>query len=486
MTLASIYEEAHADLFPLHLFVEGWAWKLKDKAGADMQSNALVFRNRGVQWITDDAEQTRVAKALLKKIMGESFEKVRDTTSALLDKMQSLSTKLEKTDFSKLSDSELADIYTGYCNQVVELNSYGTLVTLMEMGHESIATQACYEYLAQKARQKKLDGEVALAVPALCAPVHGTFLREKKIGVLTAALHGKVTSSWTKEKLLARAKELHEKYSWVSYGYVGPEMSLHVFEKQIEAEMDKDFEQIKKEISQANGEDAVTAAKQRELEEKFALDDYGKRLFEMARTFAFQKELRKQALYRSFYALLPLRKEICKRAGVTLAQLSYSMPQEISLLLAGKLDAGILNERLKLCVYMPFQKQILVGKQAEEFIKKIKLSGVDSSVKELHGQSAFCGKTVEAIARIVLNAHDLHKLNKGEVMVSPATSPIMVPAMKDAGAIVTDQGGLTCHASIVSRELRIPCVIGTKIATKAIKDGQKVRVDSLQGLVTLL
>ena len=71
-------------------------------------------------------------------------------------------------------------------------------------------------------------------------------------------------------------------------------------------------------------------------------------------------------------------------------------------------------------------------------------------------------------------------------MVSIATNPDIVPAMKKAGAIVTEQGGITSHAAIVSRELRTPCVIGTKIATKVLKDGMVVEVDANKGIVKIL
>ena len=63
------------------------------------------------------------------------------------------------------------------------------------------------------------------------------------------------------------------------------------------------------------------------------------------------------------------------------------------------------------------------------------------------------------------------------------TTPDYVPAMKRAAAIVTDKGGRTCHAAIVSRELKIPCVIGTKIATQVFKTGDIVEVDAERGIV---
>jgi pyruvate,water dikinase len=72
------------------------------------------------------------------------------------------------------------------------------------------------------------------------------------------------------------------------------------------------------------------------------------------------------------------------------------------------------------------------------------------------------------------------------VLVTSMTTPDFIVAMKKAGAIVTDEGGLSCHAAIVSRELKIPCVIGTKIATKVFKDGDRVEVDANKGIVKIL
>ena len=77
-------------------------------------------------------------------------------------------------------------------------------------------------------------------------------------------------------------------------------------------------------------------------------------------------------------------------------------------------------------------------------------------------------------------------MNYGDVLVSVATTPSIVTAMKKAAAIVTDQGGLTCHAAIVSRELGVPCVVGTKIATASLKDGDLVEVDAMKGIVRKL
>jgi pyruvate,water dikinase len=88
------------------------------------------------------------------------------------------------------------------------------------------------------------------------------------------------------------------------------------------------------------------------------------------------------------------------------------------------------------------------------------------------------------IAKIALNTDDAAKvMEKGNILVTDMTNPDFVPYMKIAGAIVTDKGGITSHAAIVSRELNIPCVVGTEIATQVMKTGLEYTVDSRNGII---
>ena len=77
------------------------------------------------------------------------------------------------------------------------------------------------------------------------------------------------------------------------------------------------------------------------------------------------------------------------------------------------------------------------------------------------------------------------KINKNEVIVCGMTNPQIVPFLKNAVAIVTDEGGLTCHAAIISRELKKPCIIGTRIATKVLNDGDEIEVNANKGIVKI-
>ena len=90
-----------------------------------------------------------------------------------------------------------------------------------------------------------------------------------------------------------------------------------------------------------------------------------------------------------------------------------------------------------------------------------------------------------AVGRVIVakTLQEAEKLEKGDVLVTTMTNPDWVPYMKIASAIITDEGGITCHAAIVSRELGIPCIVGTENATKVLKDGQVVTVDATNGVV---
>jgi len=85
--------------------------------------------------------------------------------------------------------------------------------------------------------------------------------------------------------------------------------------------------------------------------------------------------------------------------------------------------------------------------------------------------------------KIIKNTDELDKIQKGDILTTVMTTPDMVPAMKRANGIITDEGGVTCHAAIISRELGIPCVVGTGDATKILKENSVVSLDGNKGLI---
>jgi len=106
--------------------------------------------------------------------------------------------------------------------------------------------------------------------------------------------------------------------------------------------------------------------------------------------------------------------------------------------------------------------------------------------KEIKGVAVSQG-VVKGKAKIILDfKKDVLKMKKGDILITDETDSTILPLILKAKAIITDTGGLLCHAAIVSRELKIPCVVGTKIATQVLKDGDLVEVDANKGVVKIL
>ena len=106
-------------------------------------------------------------------------------------------------------------------------------------------------------------------------------------------------------------------------------------------------------------------------------------------------------------------------------------------------------------------------------------------VREITGNIVYMGK-VKGTAKIVKKASELSKLKKGDILITPMTTIDYVPYLDKASAIVTDEGGIACHAAIVAREFKIPAIVGTKYATKILKDNDLIEVDARKGIVRKL
>lgn len=184
----------------------------------------------------------------------------------------------------------------------------------------------------------------------------------------------------------------------------------------------------------------------------------------------------------AFSNAIPIFKEIGKRLDLSKEEAMNCTHQEIyDGLIKEKLLNGIKRRLLDYTlVYGEDSFVLSTGKRDEE---KVKIQSI------LKGKVAFAGKVKGKVLLILESLKGIKKIEnipKDAVLVTMMTSPDMIPIMKKVSAIVTDDGGTLCHAAIVSRELKIPCIIGTKIATRILKDGDLVEVDANKGIVRKL
>ena len=123
--------------------------------------------------------------------------------------------------------------------------------------------------------------------------------------------------------------------------------------------------------------------------------------------------------------------------------------------------------------------------QLNEFLDEMGFYIENEEQSELKGSCAF-GGSVEGTVKIILKTSEFSKFNDGDILVTHMTTPKFTPILKKASGIITDEGGITCHASIIARELKIPCIIGVKSATKKLKNNMKIRMNADSGEIVVL
>ena len=207
----------------------------------------------------------------------------------------------------------------------------------------------------------------------------------------------------------------------------------------------------------------------------------------LARETVFIRTSRLNAINKANFNARPFCEEIARRMGFSYEDFPYFLPPEVlEFLERGKtLSKQEIAERKKkyAMVLEDGKLSFYFGGDAEKIREGAREKEAEQRGKsKLRGSCAWKGRARGA-ARIVLSEDELGKVREGDVLVTPMTTPDFAPAFSKIVALVTDMGGITCHAAIVAREFGIPCVVGTRIATKTFKDGDIIEVDASHGVV---
>lgn len=192
----------------------------------------------------------------------------------------------------------------------------------------------------------------------------------------------------------------------------------------------------------------------------------------------------------SSYLMIPLYTKIAERLGISYTELKLLLPEELAGLLVEKKEAQQLIEKHKLITaYINDREKRHVfngdaGLEVKNWVLK-QLKEKPEKATGLIGTPASLG-IAQGRVKVVMSSLESDKLKNGEILVAPATSVDFVPAMERAAAIVTETGGITSHAAIVSREFGVPCIVGVKKATSQLKDNDLVEVDAETGVIRVL
>jgi phosphoenolpyruvate synthase/pyruvate phosphate dikinase len=289
------------------------------------------------------------------------------------------------------------------------------------------------------------------------------------------------------KSFIKEAEQYIARYSWMKTFLLLPIEPLS-FEELVDrvknALRDKSYEEYQLQIKQKAKNTKLANALLKSLQQ----DESLARSIEWARKFAWLLAASVEQALVAGAKLIPFYKLLAKQIGAPYRDWVHLTSEEIAETLKGKAETLIdqIKERKTGFVFAIENgvRKLSVGEDGKRLSEWIdnNVEQVDLGIEEIKGQPATPG-SVEGPVRIALRASDSHNLQNGEILVCSMTSPDYVPAMKKAAAIITDEGGLLSHAAIISRELGKPCIVGVKIATKVLKDGDLVEVDATKGVI---
>jgi phosphohistidine swiveling domain-containing protein len=457
------------------------------------------FRNIGLKVL----DEIKKDKDYLKKVIS------KDTIIANKTKetMKKIDQYNDSSELDKMSKKELVELY-----QEMQTGYHG----FMDVSHIIEGISFVVEPLLKSKLEKALkmdrhDKAFIEIFNKLMQPAKPSFANDEHIGILDimndivndkkmfeAVKKSDAVKVWKLLDLRIKDKiSLHRKrflYNQVNY-YHGDPLSETDYVEEIK-KLFEDGIDVKKKLEEEKERYITNNKNRKELIAKHNFDDEIKQLVDISiETLHWQDERKKNLLSGVYYMNLML-KALGKRFSIELELIKRYLPEEVCLENLEHPDLENLKARKK--QYIVYSKrdpkhknreeyamkgmyfEVLMGKEYDEFMQVYHKTFAEKN--DIHGTCASGGKVI-GIARVCKTKEDLEEFKEGEVLVASMTRPEFVPAMKKASAIVTDEGGLTCHAAIVSRELGKPCIVGTKIATKSLKDGTLVEVNANHGTV---
>jgi phosphohistidine swiveling domain-containing protein len=412
----------------------------------------------------------------------EIMFKVLKQVDLAADEIFKLGKKWDKINFTKLSNKELLKYHKELFYWDEKLWRSGQIQNLLEFDNNYLS-----EYIRNLIKDKFGQAKVIEYFSALSTAKYET-MSEKQDKDFVKLLANTKNIDKKSNKFLSLVNKHAKKYTWMIYGWAGPALDEEYFLNNLLVGF--------KNIGAVTNLKNKSAAKQKiikkqtEIINKFSAKD--QKLILLLRFLLEAKAKRVDAHSLTYFLGDKIRAEIAKRNYLSLNQTRVISVEDTQKFFSKSPDINELNEEYNFTIFWYENKKPIIKLSGKAGLKKYqyivsrlpKFKNTDK-IKEIKGELAYSGK-VRGEVSLVLSAEDFKKFKPGEILVTRVTDPSYVPIMKVAKAVITDVGGITCHAAIVSRELKKPCLIGTKIATQVLKDGDLVEVDADKGIVKIL
>ncbi len=437
--------EREANTHLLYPTLEVFFKPLKKYTRVSAPTMILIFERGIVTWCIEESEFIDYGNKLLKVFKDPQKEKeMMDDIKKALVNLKQIEKDQEKLDLNNLNDDELVKLHQGLYQAFIKYYTMGAIGTPLSFSAEILL------------KEKGLSDE---ELNMLTTPDEISYVKEADDYLLA-----------TKD-----IKGFKIKYFWIDNNYSGTKV---ISVKEVERRLKNLTNDINKQTPEVSKRTSGVSVND---------DKEVVRLIELLKNYSTYKDNRKKEILIYLHYVDSVLKEVSRRTGLSTDKVRASLPSEIGDVLNGKLTKVELDKRLDYFVIV-WEKDtkkplLLTGQEGKKWEQKTLQKSDNSNI--IHGRTACPGKVTGKV-RILLKAEDCDQLQNGEVLVTFMTSPDFMPAIRKSAAIVTNLGGVTSHAAIISRELNIPCIVGTKIATQILKTGDLIEVDANQGIVVKL
>lgn len=472
------------------------------KKGLDFSVHFCFFENGKADWYILQEDMNRVTNTVLENLKkdlkySKKLMKLWASDEAQYEKMCK---ELEKKDLTKLTNEELLN-YQDKCFRVIlNRGSSSSIIYGFALGSDELIARKIKTAFEASSVKDKMRFTEAFSI--LTAPIHLSFINYAEVELLKLALKIKKTkyaslfeklTTYEIDKKIKNTQagklisKHQKKYYWTRNNYIDDNiLENDYFIEEIKKILNSKLN-VAEEIKRLTNTPKENKKKKEKLMKIMKINREIKSLIEISEDFTFWQDERKRSSFLTTHFLLKILEEISKRTKIDLDSLKYIAQREVKMVFDGELKEEEMIARKQNGVYYwdKFGMEALVGNDADKVKERVLGSKDLGQVDDFRGLTASVGKAIGKV-RILRSATEIGKIEQGDILVAVMTRPDYIPAMKKASAIVTDEGGITCHAAIVSRELQIPCIIGTKIATKVLKDGMMVEVNANHGWVKII
>ena len=459
--------------------------------------------NKGTYYIESELSALMHAVKELIITNPDKVEKNHKDTYRINDEHFEFAKQALKVDMGKLSDKELGLLFKKIMRNQIKAHSNSILTTWSLDSEGQIFSSYLIDKTKWYVKKANLDIDPSEAFSVLTTLPKNSLQLDEDLEALKIIRSMTPTdikimnelqdfsempealSRQTKEKILAHCR----RWRWVPFTYLGPAYELDYY-LQVISGLVKEKTDVDNKIRDIETRPQSVKEKREELFRKLDINGNERKVYDIAADISYLKGYRKEVMYHGFYVYSFIFKEMAKRLGCSLMDMHLISYKELEgrFIDGTKIEKAMIEARKNISVmhYKDGKSRIMIGQEAKDFLakQKFKSETVDVNVDQLKGTTA-CNGSATGKVKIINSPEEMGKMEQDDIMVSHTTFPALVPAMKKAAAILTEDGGITCHAAIVSREMNTPCITGIKTLTRVLKDGDIVEVDASNGIVKI-